>query len=157
TAPWKDDGKEFSVTTLADDLGKFITLLNAGPVHVVGWSFGGPVIMAAAVQNPSLFRSVILYEGTVTSILPADSAKAKRRAKTGTRCVLRHSPRERPGPPSRRPTSWSRPCSNCLPADWPASRRSFRRAAMTTPASCRSCSQLHHRRRSRATCSGVLP
>jgi pimeloyl-ACP methyl ester carboxylesterase len=35
TAPWPDDGKNFSIQTLADDLTKFITSLNAGPVHLV--------------------------------------------------------------------------------------------------------------------------
>src|SRR6266496_3252903 len=37
TAPWKDDGREFSVETLADDLAKFIASLDAGPVHLVAW------------------------------------------------------------------------------------------------------------------------
>jgi hypothetical protein len=41
TGSWKDDGKEFSVATFSNDLAQFITSLNAGPVHLVGWSFGG--------------------------------------------------------------------------------------------------------------------
>lgn len=40
TAEWKDDGKEFGVATHADDLAKFISSLNVGPVHLVGWSYG---------------------------------------------------------------------------------------------------------------------
>src|SRR5262245_20510150 len=35
TEPWPDDGKNFSIQTDADDLAKFITSLNAGPVHLV--------------------------------------------------------------------------------------------------------------------------
>lgn len=77
TDPWKDDGKEFSVATFADDLAKFITSLDAGPVHLVGWSFGGQVATTAAVKNPSLVRSLILYEPTVLSVLPADSTEGK--------------------------------------------------------------------------------
>jgi pimeloyl-ACP methyl ester carboxylesterase len=77
TGPWKDDGKEFSVATFADDLAKFITSLDAGPVHLVGWSFGGQVATTAAVNNPSLIRSLILYEATAISVLPPGSAEGK--------------------------------------------------------------------------------
>jgi pimeloyl-ACP methyl ester carboxylesterase len=35
---WKDDGKEYSTATHADDLAKFITSLNVEPVHLVGRS-----------------------------------------------------------------------------------------------------------------------
>jgi pimeloyl-ACP methyl ester carboxylesterase len=38
---WKDDGQEYSTATHADDLAKFITSLNVGPVHLVGRSAGG--------------------------------------------------------------------------------------------------------------------
>ena len=77
TGPWKDDGREFSVATFADDLAKFITSLDAGPVHLVGWSFGGQVAATAAVNNPSLIRSLMLYEASVISVLPAGSAEGK--------------------------------------------------------------------------------
>jgi len=77
TAPWPDDGKNFSIQTLADDLTKFITSLNAGPVHLVSWSYGSLVAMSAAVKTPSLVRSLILYEPAVISVLPAESAQGK--------------------------------------------------------------------------------
>ena len=77
TEPWPDDGKNFSIATLADDLATFITSLNAGPVHLVGWSYGGVVATQAAVKNPSLVRSLILYEASVASMLPTDSAEGK--------------------------------------------------------------------------------
>src|SRR6266571_3441572 len=54
TEPWPDDGKNFSIATHADDLAKFITSLNAGPVRLVGWSHGGLVSVNAAVSDPSL-------------------------------------------------------------------------------------------------------
>jgi pimeloyl-ACP methyl ester carboxylesterase len=78
TEPWPDEGKNFSVTTLAADLAKFITLLNAGPVHLVGWSYGGLVAVTAAVSDPSLVRSLILYEATIISVLPADSPEGRK-------------------------------------------------------------------------------
>jgi pimeloyl-ACP methyl ester carboxylesterase len=77
TKPWPDEGKNFSIATHADDLAKFITLLNAGPVHLVGWSHGGLVAMTAALSDPSLVRSLTLYEANVISVLPADSAEGK--------------------------------------------------------------------------------
>ena len=77
TEPWPDDGKNFGVPTHADDLVRFITSLNAGPVHLVGWSYGGLVATTAAVKNPSLVRSLILYEPSIISVLPAESADGK--------------------------------------------------------------------------------
>jgi pimeloyl-ACP methyl ester carboxylesterase len=77
TGSWKDDGKEFSVATFSNDLAQFITSLNAGPVHLVGWSFGGHIALTAAVKNPSLVRSLVLYEASMISVLPADTAEGK--------------------------------------------------------------------------------
>jgi pimeloyl-ACP methyl ester carboxylesterase len=77
TEPWPDEGKNFGVPTHADDLARFITSLNAGPVHLVGWSYGGLVATTAAVKNPSLVRSLILYEPSIISVLPAESADGK--------------------------------------------------------------------------------
>jgi pimeloyl-ACP methyl ester carboxylesterase len=77
SAPWPDDGKNFSAATHANDLAKLITSLNAGPVHVVGWSYGGLVAAMAALQNPSLVRSLILFEPSLVSVLPAESPAGK--------------------------------------------------------------------------------
>ena len=77
TEPWPDEGKNYSIATHADDLAKFITSLNAGPVHLVGWSHGGVVAATAAISDPSLVRSLILYEATVLSVLPAESPEGK--------------------------------------------------------------------------------
>jgi pimeloyl-ACP methyl ester carboxylesterase len=77
TKPWPDEGRNFSIATHADDLAKFITALNAGPVHLVGWSHGGAVAATAAVGDPSLVRSLILYEATIVSVLPAESPEGK--------------------------------------------------------------------------------
>ena len=76
TAPWKDDGREFSVETLADDLAKFIASLDAGPVHLVAWNYGGRVAMTAMVQNPPLIRSLVLYEAGVMSVLRPESPES---------------------------------------------------------------------------------
>lgn len=77
TGAWKDDGTKYSVATFSDDLAKFITSLDVGPVHLVGWSFGGQIAATAAMNNPPLVRRLILYEPTVLSVLPADSTEGK--------------------------------------------------------------------------------
>jgi pimeloyl-ACP methyl ester carboxylesterase len=74
---WKDDGKEYSTVTHADDLAKFITSLNAGPVHLVGRSGGGAVAMVAALKNPSLVRTLAMHEPAALFVLPAESAEGK--------------------------------------------------------------------------------
>jgi pimeloyl-ACP methyl ester carboxylesterase len=74
---WKDDGKQFGVVNHASDLAKLITALNTGPVHLVGWSYGGAVATEAALKNPSLVRSLILYEPAVWEVLSADSPEEK--------------------------------------------------------------------------------
>ena len=75
--PWPDDGKNFSVATDADDLVKFITSLNIGPVHLVTRSRGGAVATAAALKNPSLVRTLTLHEPALLSVLPAESEEGK--------------------------------------------------------------------------------
>jgi pimeloyl-ACP methyl ester carboxylesterase len=77
TEPWPDEGKNYNIATHADDLATFIASLNAGPVHLVGWSHGGSVSVTAAVRDPSLVRSLILYEASVISVLPAESSEGK--------------------------------------------------------------------------------
>ena len=77
TKPWPDEGKNFSIATHADDLAKFITALNARPVHLVGWSHGGLVAVTAALSDPSLVRSLILYEASVISVLSPESPEGK--------------------------------------------------------------------------------
>jgi pimeloyl-ACP methyl ester carboxylesterase len=77
TRPWQDEGEKFSVAIHADDLVKFITSLDAGPVHLVGWSRGAAVATTAALKNPSLVRSLILYEATMPSVLPSESLEGK--------------------------------------------------------------------------------
>lgn len=69
TGAWPDDGSKFSVATHIDDLTAFIRGLNAGPVHVVGWSYSGGVVLGAALREPNLIRSVFVYEPG-TSMIP---------------------------------------------------------------------------------------
>jgi pimeloyl-ACP methyl ester carboxylesterase len=66
-APWPDDGTNYSLATHAHDLAGFIRQLGAGPVHVVGWSYGGSVALALAVKYPDLVLSLFLNEPALAS------------------------------------------------------------------------------------------
>jgi pimeloyl-ACP methyl ester carboxylesterase len=61
-APWADNGSKYSLATHTDDLAAFIRQLKVGPVHVVGWSYGGTIALALSVQHPQLVRSLFVHE-----------------------------------------------------------------------------------------------
>jgi pimeloyl-ACP methyl ester carboxylesterase len=73
TRAWNDSGARFSANAHADDLAKLIAALAAEPVHLVGTSYGGLVAATAAVRNPALVRSLVLYEPALVSLLPQAS------------------------------------------------------------------------------------
>lgn len=59
-------GRPYTVPAQAEDLIAFVERLGAGPVHAVGGSYGGRVVLEAAVQRPALFRSVATSEPFIT-------------------------------------------------------------------------------------------
>jgi len=75
--PWPDAGKNFSVATDAADLVKLIASLDAGGVHLVGLSWGGAIAAAAALNDPSLVRTLTLHEPALPSVLSPDSEEGK--------------------------------------------------------------------------------
>jgi len=77
TAPWPDDGKHFAATTHAADLAAFLRQLNAGPLHLVGISYGGIVATLVALEHRGLVRSLTVLEPGLVSLL-ADVPEAKR-------------------------------------------------------------------------------
>jgi pimeloyl-ACP methyl ester carboxylesterase len=62
SAGWQTDWPKFGVNVHAADLAGFIRGLGAGPVHVVGWSYGASVALAMVQQHPELVKSAFLYE-----------------------------------------------------------------------------------------------
>ncbi|KIG01448.1 alpha/beta fold hydrolase [Caballeronia concitans] len=68
-APWPDDGAKFSMQTHADDLAAFIRTLDAGRVHLVGWSYGSDIALVVAVQHPDLVKSVFAFEPSLTTFV----------------------------------------------------------------------------------------
>jgi pimeloyl-ACP methyl ester carboxylesterase len=74
--PWIGDGKDYSQPVHVDDLIGFIRAIEAGPVHLVGSSYGAQVALAAAVRNPELVRTLTLGEPGLANLV-ADTAEGK--------------------------------------------------------------------------------
>ena len=76
TELWGESGPRFSTATHVDDLTAFIKKLNLGPVHVVGWSYGGDIELVLAVQHPELVKSLFVFEpGLATFVTDAADVK----------------------------------------------------------------------------------
>ncbi len=72
-----DKNAAFSADARASDLIGLVEALEAGPVSVVSWSYGGDVVARAAIERPDLFKSFIYYEPDINS-LTADVAGSSR-------------------------------------------------------------------------------
>jgi pimeloyl-ACP methyl ester carboxylesterase len=77
TVPWPDGGEKYSLTTHAADLAAFIRDLKVGPVHMVGWSYGGAIALLLAVQHPELVKSLFVHEPAGIATFVTDAADAK--------------------------------------------------------------------------------
>jgi non-heme chloroperoxidase len=69
TDAWPDEGRQYSAEMHAADLAGFISALKAGPVHLVGLSYGGLLAVMVALKEPQLVRSLTLAEPALFSLL----------------------------------------------------------------------------------------
>jgi pimeloyl-ACP methyl ester carboxylesterase len=76
TAPWPDEGQHYSMATHAIDLAAILRQLNAGPVHLVGPSYGGQIVLRVAVDHPNMVRSLTVMEPGLRTLL-TDNPEAK--------------------------------------------------------------------------------
>lgn len=67
TCDWPPGGPPFGVQTHADDLVAFLRALDAGPAHLVAWSYAGHIALHTALSHPELVRSAFIYEPGVPS------------------------------------------------------------------------------------------
>jgi esterase len=86
---WDGKGNDFSIGQHISDLPVFIRQLNVGPVHLLGHSRGGAVVLNAAKMHPELIKSLILEDASgLEALLPTSpdndrlvaEAKANREA-----------------------------------------------------------------------------
>ena len=61
-----------------DDLAALITQLGAGPVHLVGSSYGASIVLGLTARRPDLIRSVAVHEPPLVALLDADERHAVR-------------------------------------------------------------------------------
>jgi pimeloyl-ACP methyl ester carboxylesterase len=73
-SPGEDDPSSYDVKVLADDVLAVLAGLSGGPAHLVGHSFGGLVVRAAALADPSAVRSLTLMSSGPAAVpAPADT------------------------------------------------------------------------------------
>lgn len=74
---WDGKGDHASLRQHATDLAAFIAALHDGPVHVVGHSRGGDVVLLMASVRPDLVRSVVLMDpAPLLAMLPQTATAA---------------------------------------------------------------------------------
>lgn len=74
---WQADWPPYGVKTHADDLVACLDQIDAGPVHLVAWSYAGQVAFQAALQRPELFRGLFVYEPGVPGHVDDPQAMAR--------------------------------------------------------------------------------
>ena len=137
TAEWLDKGGRFSVAAHADDIAAFIEAMHLGPVHLVGWSYGGNVATAVALEHPDVVRSLILFEPAISSMVKeGEAGDAASEAQGKMFGPVRSAVDE--GDAEKATVRWSKACSSCRQE---ASRPAAGNAGIhsTTRGPCRCC------------------
>jgi len=74
---WDGDGSDFSIAQHAQDVRAFIRQLALGPVHLLGHSRGGLVVLEVAKKHPDLIRSLVLADVQARLELPETEENLK--------------------------------------------------------------------------------
>ena len=74
---WDGVGDDFSFAQHAQDVGAFIQKVALGPVHLLGHSRGGAVVLEVAKKYPGLIRTLILEDATARLELPETEQNLK--------------------------------------------------------------------------------
>jgi pimeloyl-ACP methyl ester carboxylesterase len=76
TEPWPDSGELFLQETHVADIAAFLRTLQAGPVILVGRSYGAYCATLVAVRYPELVRGLVVNEPPIASLLTTAEDKA---------------------------------------------------------------------------------
>jgi pimeloyl-ACP methyl ester carboxylesterase len=87
TDRWSGSGRDFTQAAHAADLAVFIRSLNGGPVHLVGWSYGGLTALLMAKEHPELVRTLTLHEPGVRSLI-LDTAEGRQASAEFSRTLV---------------------------------------------------------------------
>ncbi len=70
TGDWSEE-PGFAMDVHEADL---VALLDAWgeSMHLVGWSYSGPIVLQAALDRPDLVRTVVIFEPTMESVLEGE-------------------------------------------------------------------------------------
>ena len=85
---WPDSGENYTLAVHVADLAGLIQFLGLGRVHLAGYSSGGWIAAATALEHPELLRSLALIEPGIYSLLPDVPERAgilRENAETGER------------------------------------------------------------------------
>jgi len=74
---WDGVGNDFSFAQHADDVGTFVQKLALGPVHLLGVSRGGAVVIEVVKKYPDFIRTLILADASVRLELPETEENLK--------------------------------------------------------------------------------
>jgi pimeloyl-ACP methyl ester carboxylesterase len=78
-ANWDGEGADFTTQQHTEDVAAFISVLNVGPVHLLGISWGGHIAFRVAQNFPDLVRTLVLAEpggGLDASLEPPQPPKS---------------------------------------------------------------------------------
>ena len=81
TEGWPDAAKDFTREAHVADLIGLVEALEAGPVHLVTWSYGGEVATYAMLRRPELFRSAVHFEPSLGALLAEVEGGAQAQAR----------------------------------------------------------------------------
>jgi len=66
---WTGDASDYSYQLHEGDLVAFIQGLGAGPVHLVGHSYGALVVLLVAMDHPEMLKSAVIAEPPVNELI----------------------------------------------------------------------------------------
>ena len=81
--PWDGQGDDFSIPQHADDLAELIRVLDLGPVHLLGHSRGGAVVLNVAARHPEVIRTLILEDASGLEALLPETPESRAMAVEG--------------------------------------------------------------------------